>query len=191
MLSDRPTITIRREVGDGPEAIQALRSEEFDVFMCGVDLPSIDGIDLIKEIRSEGFSIPILVFSRLPEEEYAIRALKAGALGYLSKETDKEELIVAIETVNVGRRYVSAQLVQSIAAQLGNGVGREPHELLSDRELEVMRRIAMGRSVKEIASELNLSVSTVSTYRTRILTKMNMEKNSELTRYAMKHDLVD
>lgn len=191
MLSERPDLLISREVDDGLTALEELRTGRYDVLICGIDLHGLEGIELAKQAKSEGLDTPILVYSRLPEEEYAIRALKAGALGYLSKETGKEELIIAVETVNAGRRYVSAAIVQSIAAQLGSGVGREPHELLSDRELEVMRRIALGRSIKEIASDLNLSVSTVSTYRNRIMTKMNMEKNSDLTRYAMKHDLVD
>lgn len=191
MLSERPDLVIDREVDNGLVALEELRARRYDVLICGINLRGLDGIELVKQARSEGIATPILVYSRLPEEEYAVRALKSGALGYLSKESGKEELIIAVETVSAGRRFVSAEIVQTIAAQLGNGAGREPHELLSDRELEVMRRIALGRSVKEIAADLNLSVSTVSTYRSRVLTKMNMEKNSDLTRYAMKHDLVD
>ncbi len=191
MIGESPRMVVAAEVDDGFDAIAALHAGDYDVFICGVDLPRLDGIDLVKQVRAERIRIPALVFSRLPEEDFAMRALKAGALGYLTKDAEVDELVFAIETVAAGNRYVSPSLVQSMAAQVGSGLDHEPHDALSDRELDVMRSLALGRSVKEIADELNLSVSTVSTYRTRILSKMNMGKNSELTRYAIKHGLIE
>ena len=179
------------EASDGFDALAELRSGQYDVLITGVDLPRLDGLELVKQMRSEGVRVPALIFSRLPEEDFAIRALKAGALGYLTKDAEIDELVHAIEIVANGNRYVSPSLVQNIAAQIGVGLENELHHLLSDREMEVMRSLALGRGVKEIAGELNLSVSTVSTYRNRILAKMNMQKNSELTRYAIKHGLVE
>lgn len=191
MIRGRSNIVIAGEADDGFDAVAALRAGHYDVLICGVDLPRIDGIDLVKQLRTVGVKTPALIFSRLPEEDFALRALKAGALGYLTKDAEVDELIDAIHAVAEGRRYVSPSMVQSIAAQVGSGIDHEPHDLLSDRELDVMRYIALGRTVKEIAGELNLSISTVSTYRNRILSKMNMSKNSELTRYAIKHRLVE
>lgn len=191
MIDESAEMVVAGEAEDGFNAIAALRSAEYDVLICGVDLPHLDGIDLVKQLRTENIKIPALVFSRLPEEDYALRALKAGALGYLTKDAEAEELIHAIETVASGQRFVSPSMVQTIAAQVRTGLDQDPHENLSDRELEVMRSLSLGRTVKEIAWELNLSVSTVSTYRVRILSKMNMTTNSELTRYAFKHRLVE
>lgn len=191
MIGASRGLVIAGEATDGFDAIAALRAGGYDLLLTGVDLSRLDGINLVKQLRSERVKIPVLIFSRLPEEDFAIRALKAGALGYLTKDAESDELIKAIETVASGKRYVSASLVQNIAAQIGTGVEHEPHDLLSDRELDVMRYIALGRTVKEIAAELNLSVSTVSTYRNRILSKMNMTKNTQLTRYAIKHGLVE
>lgn len=191
MLGAAPGIIVAGEAGDGFDAVEALRDGDYDVLICGVDLPRLQGIDLVKQVHAERIQIRVLVFSRLPEEDFAVRALKAGALGYLMKDAEWEELIEAVQTVAEGKRYVSPSLVQNLAAQIGTGMEHEPHDLLSDRELEVMRYLALGQSVKETASELSLSISTVSTYRNRILAKMNMTKNSELTRYAIKHGLVE
>ncbi len=191
MISEAPGMVVAGEADDGLEALAALRANDYDILMCGVDLPRLEGLELVKQLRSERLRIPVLIFSRLPEEDFAIRALKAGALGYLTKDAEIEELVHALELVASGNRYVSPSLVQNMAAQIGTGVDHEPHDLLSDREMEVLRWIALGRGVKEIAAELNLSMSTVSTYRNRILAKMNMQKNSELTRYAIKHGLVE
>lgn len=191
MISESPGMVVAGEASDGFEALAALRAHDYDILICGVDLPRLEGLELVKQLRSERLRIPVLIFSRLPEEDFAIRALKAGALGYLNKDAETDELVHALEMVAAGNRYVSPSLVQNIAAQIGTGMDHEPHDLLSDREMEVLRWIALGRGVKEIAGELNLSMSTVSTYRNRILSKMNMQKNSELTRYAIKHGLVE
>lgn len=191
MISESPGMVVAGEASDGLEALAALRAHDYDILICGVDLPRLEGLELVKQLRSDGLRIPVLIFSRLPEEDFAIRALKAGALGYLTKDAEIGELVHALEMVAGGNRYVSPSLVQNIAAQIGTGMDHEPHDLLSDREMEVLRWIALGRGVKEIAGELNLSMSTVSTYRNRILSKMNMQKNSELTRYAIKHGLVE
>jgi DNA-binding NarL/FixJ family response regulator len=191
MISESPNMVVAGEAGDGFDTVAALRVGEYDVLIAGVDLPRLDGLDLVRQLRSEGVRVPVLIFSRLSEEDFAIRALKAGALGYLTKDAEIGEFVHALETVASGDRYVSPSLVQTIAVQIGIGVDQELHDLLSDRELEVMRSLALGRGVKEIAGELNLSMSTVSTYRSRVLAKMNMRKNSELTRYAIKHGLVE
>lgn len=191
MLATARGITVSGEAADGIDALEELRRGGHDVLVCGIDLPRLQGLDLVKQARSEGIRTRSLVFSRLPEEDFALRALKAGALGYLMKDAEADELVAAVRAVAAGKRYVSASLIQSIAAQLGTGLEHEPHDLLSDRELEVMRYLALGRSVKEIAGDLSLSISTVSTYRIRLLTKMNFSKNSQLTRYAIKHGLVE
>jgi DNA-binding NarL/FixJ family response regulator len=148
-------------------------------------------MDILKELKHEKPKLPILMLSMYPEEQYAVRALKAGASGYLTKESAPEELISAIRKVSRGGKYVSSSLAEKLAVYLETDAEKPVHETLSDREYQVMLMIASGKTVKQIAEELSLSVKTISTYRTRTLIKMGMKNNAEITYYAIKNELVD
>jgi DNA-binding NarL/FixJ family response regulator len=147
-------------------------------------------LELVREIKSVRPKLPILMLSVHPEDQYAIRALKAGVAGYLNKESAPEQLVQAIERIVAGGRYISPSLAEALAASVGGNTDALPHEALSDREFTVLLRIGAGKSVSEIADELGLSVKTVSTYRARILEKMNMSSNADLIRYVIDHKLV-
>lgn len=178
------------EAGSGDEALELL-SKPFDVVVLDLTMPGRSGIDLLAEIKHRFPKLPVLVMSLHPEEQFAVRALKAGASGYLTKAAAPENLLTAVTKILAGGRYVSASLAERLAAGLGGkDVASAPHENLSDREFEVMRGIASGRTVSEIAAEMKLSVKTVSTYRARLLEKMGMASNAEITRYAIENGLV-
>jgi DNA-binding NarL/FixJ family response regulator len=191
-LSETDEITVTGEAGDCAEVLQKVREGRFDVLLLDISMPGRGGIDVLKQIRGLGLDVAVLILSVFPEEQYALRALKAGASGYLVKSCEPEVLIEAIRKVAGGGKYVSEGLGERLAGEFGGGVaGRELHERLSDREYEVLVGIASGKSVTEIAEGMALSVKTVSTYRGRILEKMRMRNNAELTRYAVNHKLVD
>jgi two-component system invasion response regulator UvrY len=154
-------------------------------------MPGRGGIDTLKELKIEKPKLPVLVLSIYPEEQYAVRALKAGASGYLTKESAPEELIEAIRKVSQGRKYVSAALAESLAFHVGENSEKPLHETLSNREYQVILMLASGKTVKEIADDLSLSVKTISTNRVRALRKMGMKNNAEITYYAIKHGLVE
>jgi DNA-binding NarL/FixJ family response regulator len=155
-----------------------------------ISMPGRSGLEILKEIRNEQPKLPVLILSMHPEEQYAVRSLRAGAAGYLNKSSAPDELIGAIRKVSAGRKYVSPSVAEKLALELGTDPGKSPHELLSDREYQVMMMLASGKSVSEIAQELCLSVKTISTYRSRIMDKMNMKKNAELTLYAVQNHLL-
>ena len=171
------------------QALDLLRQERWNVVILDIDLPGRSGLDVLKQIRGEHHSSPIIVFSMYPEEQFAIRALKAGASGYVPKDSASEQLVEAIRKVMGGGKYVSATLAERLADDLGHERLRVPHEILSDREFEVMRMMAAGKGSTAIAEMLSLSVKTVSTYRTRILEKLQFETTSQLIRYAIEHGL--
>ena len=179
------------EATNGAEALQYVRRDDWDVVVLDISMPGMSGLDVLKDVRSLRPSAAVLVLSMHPEEQYAVRVLKAGAAGYLTKETAPEELVRAIRKGVAGGRYVSASLAERLAVSLRAGLEAEPHEALSDREYEVLRLIASGKTVSQIAEELCLSVKTISTYRARILEKMHMKTNAELMRYAMEKDLAN
>jgi DNA-binding NarL/FixJ family response regulator len=181
------TVTIV-EAGNGDAALEAL-SAGFDIIVLDLSMPGRNGVDLLAEIRHR-CRVPVLILSLHGEEQYAVRALRAGASGYLMKAAAPEQLIEAVTKVLHGERYLSEAVAQRLAADLGRPAVNAPHERLSDREFDVMRGIASGSSVGELAVSMRLSVKTVSTYRTRLLEKMGMETNAELTRYALEHGLV-
>ncbi len=168
-----------------------VRRHDWDVVILDISMPGKSGLDVLDELRRLRPRLPILLLSMHPEEQFARRALKAGAAGYLTKESVPEELKEAVRKVVAGGRYVSATLAEKLAVDLREGADTPLHELLSDREFQVLRMIASGRSVKDIAEELSLSVKTVSTYRARILEKSGMKTNAELIRYALQSQLVD
>ncbi len=179
-----------QEAADGQELIRKMRVEKFDVIISDVSMPGKNGLEALKVIKAESPTIPVLVLSIHPEELYAIRVLKAGASGYLTKESAPEELVKAVRMVMAGRKYITPSLAEKMASNLDNDFSKLPHELLSDRELDVLKLIAGGKTVSEIANDLSLSVNTISTYRARVLEKMNLKSNSELTFYAISNNLI-
>ena len=183
-----PAIAVA-EAASGDEALAAL-ADPPDAVVLDLSMPGRDGFDLLAEIKHRQPKLPVLIMSLHGEEQFALRALRAGASGYLTKSTAPEQLVAAITKVLRGGRYISESLAERLAADVGLPGSASPHERLSDREFDVMRGIASGRSVSEIAAQMHLSVKTVSTYRTRLLDKMGMGSNAELTRYAIEAGLV-
>lgn len=191
ILGEVRDMAVRDEAASGQEVLAKLRTGTFDVLLLDISMPGRSGLEILKEIREERPKLPVLILSMHAEEQYAVRALRAGAAGYLTKASAPEELIGAIRKVSSGRKYVSASLAEKLAGDLEVDTRRPPHEGLSDREYQVMLMLAGGQSVTEIAAELCLSVKTISTYRTRVMEKMNMKKNAELTLYAVQNRLID
>jgi DNA-binding NarL/FixJ family response regulator len=191
ILADVADMAVRDEAGNGQEALAKIRAGKFDVVLLDISMPGRSGLEILKEIKAEQPQLPVLILSMHAEEQYAVRALRAGAAGYLTKASAPEELIGAIRKVSCGRKYVSSSLAEKLAGELDAAAARPLHESLSDREYQVMLMLASGRSVTEIAAELCLSVKTISTYRARIMEKMSMKKNAELTLYAVRNRLVD
>jgi DNA-binding NarL/FixJ family response regulator len=191
ILSDTDDMEVTGEAGNGVEAVQLARQHEWDVMLMDVSMPDRNGIDALKMVRKEFPRLPVLILSMYPEDQYAIRALKAGAAGYLTKQSAPEQLVTAIRQVASGKKYVSAALALELAEAITDDSGRPAHEKLSDREYQTLCMIASGRTLTQIGEELNLSVKTVSVYRARLLEKMRLANNAELTHYALKHGLVD
>ncbi len=179
------------EVARGRDALHMVNQEEIDLVILDIHLPDKNGIEVLKEIKLMRPTLPVIILSLYPEEHYALRAIKAGASSYLTKESAPEELILAIRKVRQGGRYVSASVGEKLADSLAGKISDTPHERLSDRELEVLRLISKGKPVGEIAEHLCLSVKTVSTYRARILEKLDLHTTPELMRYAIDHHLED
>lgn len=178
------------EAVNGQEVLELVHKKEYDLILLDIAMPGRGGIDTLKQLRTEKPEIPVLILSMYPEDQYAVRAIKAGASGYLTKESAPEELIGAIKKVALGGKYVSADLAEKLVENLGQDNAEQDHTRLSDREYQVMIMIASGRTVKEIGDELSLSVKTISTNRTRALKKMGMKNNAEFTYYAVKKGLV-
>ena len=178
------------EARNGQEVLNRVWKERWDVVVLDITMPGRGGLEILKEIKKARPKIPVLVLSMHPEDQFAVRVLKAGASGYMTKETAPEELVGAIKKVLAGGRHISPSLAEIMAAYLTVKTEKPPHELLSNREFQVLRQIASGKTVSEIARELSLSVRTVSTYRTRILEKMGLKTNAELTHYAFQNQLV-
>ncbi len=177
------------EARHSQEALDLVCRETWDVVVLDMGLPGRGGLDVLKQIRAEHPKLPVIIFSMHPEEQFAIRALKAGASGYLVKESAPDQMVLAIRKVLSGGRYISVALGEKLAAEVAGDTSLEPCEILSDREFEILRMIASGKSTTAIADQLSLSVKTVSTYRTRILEKLQLKTGSELIRYAVDHGL--
>jgi two-component system invasion response regulator UvrY len=189
ILAETPDIMVGGEAGTADEALALLRRESWSVVVLDINLPGASGMDLLAQVRKERPSLPVLVLTVYSEEQYAVRAIKAGAAGFLTKESAPDKLIEAVRKVAAGGRYISAELAEALASLLaGEGKGT-PHERLSDREFEVLKMLASGKTVSQVAQDLGLSVKTVSTHRVRILKKMNMKTNAELTHYAVRNGL--
>jgi two-component system invasion response regulator UvrY len=177
---------------DNAQALLALVHERpCDVVLLDVGLPGRGGLDVLRQVKQERPRLPVLMVSVHPADQYAIRALRAGASGYLTKDLASDELVKAVRTVLSGHRYVTPDVAERLADGLERPTGRAAHELLSDREFEVLALLAAGQSVKQIAAELCLSYNTISTYRSRILTKLNLKSDAEIIRYALRHRLAD
>ena len=179
------------EAGNGSDAIRLLRNGNWDMVLLDINLPGKNGIEVLKQIKLEWKKLPVLMLSMYSEDQYAMRAIRSGASGYMTKETAPDELLSAISKVTRGGRYISAKVAEKLVFDQNDGGDELPHNDLSDREYEVLRQIASGHTVSEIAEQLTLSVKTISTYRSRILEKMRMKHNAELTHYAIKHELVE
>lgn len=179
------------EASSGHVALEKIRKNDYDVVVLDIAMPGLGGLDVLKQIKSERPRLPVLILSMYPEEQYAVRVLRAGASGYLTKNNAPGELLTAIRKVSAGRKYVSPVLAERLADELQADEKRQPHERLSDREYQVMCFIASGMTIKKIAEELSLSVKTINTFRARILAKMSLKNSAELTYYAIKHRLVD
>ena len=190
IVADTSDMVVAGEAVDGQEVLEQARKEDWDLILLDISMPGRGGIDILKELKIEKPKLPVLVLSMYPEEQYAIRALKAGASGYLTKESAPEELIEAIRKVSQGRKYISVALAESLAFHVGTNSEKPLQETLSNREYQVMLMLASGKTVKEIAKDLSLSVKTISTNRVRALRKMGMKNNAEITYYAIKHELV-
>ena len=179
------------EAGHAHEMLELLKRKSWDMAVMDISMPGMNGLDALKQVKQEFPDLPVLILSMHPEEQYAIRMFKAGAVGYLTKAAAPEELVKAIKKVYGGGKYVSAALGETLASRVNLDTEKNPHDLLSDREYEVLCLIGSGKTVSEIAEKMNLSVTTVSTYRARILEKMLMKTNAELTRYAIQQKLVE
>jgi two-component system invasion response regulator UvrY len=191
ILSETPDINVAAEATHGQEVLDKIRSTAVDVVVLDIAMPGRSGLDVLLHLKRERPNLPVLVLSIHPEDQYAVRVLKAGACGYLTKESAPDQLIAAIRKVVVGGKYVSSSLAEKLAFDLESDVDKPLHETLSDREYEVLCLIALGKTVKEIADKLSLSVKTISTYRSRILEKMKLKNNAELTHYVIRQGLVE
>ncbi|GAB4060355.1 response regulator transcription factor [Uliginosibacterium sediminicola] len=191
ILSDTDDMEVVVEADGGVKALQLLRTTPCDVVLMDVSMPDRNGIDTLKLVKKEFPKLPVLILSMHPEEQYAVRALRAGAAGYLSKQGAPEQLVTAIRQVASGKKYVSAAVAEELANAIGEDVERPPHEKLSDREYQTLCMISSGKTLTQIAEQLNLSVKTVSVYRARLLEKMKLRNNAELTHYGLKHGLVE
>jgi two-component system, NarL family, invasion response regulator UvrY len=190
ILADTNDILVGGEAGSAQEVLRLVRDERWDIVLLDISLPGGNGIALIGEIRKERPETRVLILTAHPEEQYAVRAIKAGAAGFLNKESAPDRLTEALKKIAEGGRYVSAELAEALASLVAGEAGGQPHERLSDREFEIMKLLASGKTVSQVALELSLSVKTISTHRTRILRKMNMKTNAELTSYAVRQGLV-
>lgn len=191
VLKGESGISVAGDTGNPDEILPFLDSHDTDVVVLDLNFPSRSGLEILKDIKSIHPEVAVLILSMHPEEHYAVRALKAGASGYLTKESDPEELLAAIRKAGAGGKYISQALAEKLAFDLDLTLGKVSHQMLSDREFEVMILMAKGKPQNEIASDLNLSPSTVNTYRARILEKMGFKSNAELVQYAVKNKLIE
>jgi two-component system invasion response regulator UvrY len=190
-LQEAKDICVVGEGSDYGELRQLLRDQVFDVLLLDINLPGRNGLDVLHSLSDEALKVRVLVITMYPEDQYAIRALKAGAMGYLNKSTDPAQIIAAIRTLHAGRKFITPAIAEALAERLTVGDESAPHERLSDREFQTMIRLASGQRLSEMASELNLSPKTVSVYRARVLEKLNLQSNAELTTYCLRNGLLD
>jgi len=190
IISDDDDLEVAGEAESGEKLIELVKKNDYDIILVDLKMTGMNGLEVIKHVKLIKPQIPVIVLSMHSEDQYAVRTIKAGASGYLTKETAVESLVGAIKKVVKGGKYISPRLAETLADSIAGGT-LNPHEALTDREFEVLCMLASGKTVSEIAGELFLSVKTISTYRQRMLEKMNMKTNSELTRYAIKNNLLE
>ena len=190
IVSEQPDMIVGGEAENAREVLEMVRSNKWNVIVLDINMPGRGGVEVLKELKREQPKLPVLVLSVHPEDQYGIRMLRAGAAGYLTKDSAPDELVSAIRKVHRGGRYVSQSLAEALVIELGVESDRPRHKMLSDREYQVMTMIASGKTVGEIGEELSLSVKTISTYRARVLEKMKMRTNAELTLYAIQNQLL-
>ncbi len=178
------------EVGDVEMLITSINKENWDIVICDMSMPGRSGLDALNHIKQTNPQLPVLIMSMYPEEQYAVRVLKAGAAGFLGKETIHDDIVKAIETIRLGKKFITAAVAEKLADALDFSNQRSLYETLSDREFDVFKLLASGKSVTEIGEQLFLSATTISTYRSRIMDKLNMKSNSDLTRYALEKGLI-
>jgi DNA-binding NarL/FixJ family response regulator len=189
LLEEYPSAVIG-EVSDTEDLLKEVINDGWDIVICDMNMPGRSGLDALGQIKQVSPNLPVLIMSMYPEEQYALRVLKAGASGYLEKESIHDDVIKAIQTVRLGKKFITPTIAERLADAFHNTNNKQPHELLSDREFDVFKLIASGKSVSDIASQLSLSTTTVSTYRSRILEKMGIKSNADLTRYALEKKLI-
>ncbi|MEJ2038306.1 MAG: response regulator transcription factor [Desulfosarcinaceae bacterium] len=191
IIAEDSFITVAGEAANGPELLEKVRKDGYDIVLLDLSMPGMEGIDVLKQLKIEQPQLPVIILTVHPESQYALRILKAGASGYITKESASVELIKAIRKVHGGGRYITPSLAEKIAFALGGDSTQLPHEALSDREYQVLCMLGSGKTVSQIADNLALSVKTISTYRTRILEKMRMQNNAELIHYAVQNGLAE
>ena len=189
LLEEYPSARIE-EAGDGEELIAKVINGEWDIVICDLTMPRRGGLDILHQIKQSFPHLPVLIMSMHPEDQYGLQVIKAGASGYLEKNHIHNELIKAIQTVLLGKKFLTPYITEKLADAFNKGATKQPHELLSNREIEVFKLLISGKSVSEIAEQLSLGVSTVSTFRSRIMEKMSMHSNADLIRYAIRKNLV-
>ena len=190
-FSEQVDLRVTGEAANGREALDLVRQGDLDVLVMDLSMPGSSGIDALAAVKARAPELPVLILSGFAEEHYATALLKKGASGYLNKECDPEEIVKAIRTLYRGRKYISAGVAELLAAGVGDGSsGQFPHEQLSEREFQVFLRLAQGETIGHMAQGMSLSVKTVSTYRTRVMEKMGLASNSDLTYYALKNGLI-
>ncbi len=190
ILAGQEDMVVADEAANGQEVLGKVAKKDFDLVLLDISMPGRSGLEVLEELKAIHPRLPVLILSMHPEEQYAVRMLRAGAAGYLTKASAPQELISAIQKVSRGGKYVTVSLAEKLAFELDAGADKPLHERLSNREYQVMLMLASGHSVTEVAEELCLSAKTISTYRTRIMEKMDMKKNAELTLYAVKNNLI-
>ncbi len=190
LLQQLPGKVFIEECGDGNEVISKLEKDDFDIVLLDISLPGISGLEVLELIKSKWKSVNVLIISMHPQEQYAIRAIKLGASGYLTKESASEELLIAVKKIVEGGKYISQSLAEQLALYIDNESILSKHDILSKREYVTMIKLANGKTLQEIGDELLISIKTVSTYRTRVMAKLKFHKNSELTRYCLSNQLI-
>jgi len=190
IIAETPDLEVAGEAANGSDVISLVCDGEYDAVVLDINMPGMDGLDTLKQLQAIRPEIPVLVLSMHSEDEYAVRVLRAGASGYMNKESAPDELVAAIRKISSGGKYMSSEVAESLLAHLNSGGTGPLHANLSDREFQVLCLLSSGKTVSQIADQLALSVKTISTYRGRILDKMNMKNNAELTHYAIKNNLV-
>jgi DNA-binding NarL/FixJ family response regulator len=191
ILAEYPDLVVADEANNGQEVLDKIWKNNYDMVLLDITMPGMTGLEVLKQLKNDKPKLPVLILSMHPEEQYAIRVLRAGASGYLTKESAPDELITAIRKISQGRKYITSSLAERLATEVEADSEKPLHDILSDREYQVLRMIASGKTVKHIAKELSLSIKTVSTYRARIMEKMKMKTNAEVMHYVIKHQLLN